>query len=56
MFFLLSGEGVTDMGAGQIQEEATPELLCEKVRDRFDIGKITMPSFKAFRDRLEEVI
>ena len=35
--------------------EVTPELLCERVRN-VDIDKIKMPSFQAFRERLEEVI
>ena len=40
-----------------VDDEVTPELLCEKVRTRaIDIDRIRMPSFKAFRDRLEEVI
>jgi len=34
----------------------TPVLLCDKVRTTFDIDRITMPSFRAFRQRLEEVI
>lgn len=42
--------------AAILQNEVTPELLCEVVRKRLDIGRIRMPSFKAFRDRLEEVI
>ena len=33
-----------------------PELLCDKVRDSVNINKIKMPSFQAFRSRLEEVI
>ena len=38
-------------------EKIAPELLCEKVQGRaVDIDRIKMPSFKAFRDRLEEVI
>src|SRR5487761_1955 len=36
--------------ANLLQEEVTPGLLCEKVRDSIDIRKITMPSFKAFRE------
>ncbi|HJT30831.1 MAG TPA: hypothetical protein VJ783_02110 [Pirellulales bacterium] len=39
-----------------LQREITPALLCEKVRDSIDARRITMPSFNAFRDRLEEVI
>lgn len=37
-------------------EGVTPELLREKISQSFDIDRIKMPSFKAFRDRLEEVI
>jgi hypothetical protein len=37
-------------------EEVTPDLLCEKALKTVDIDKIKMPSFEAFRDRLEEVI
>lgn len=37
--------------------EVTPELLCEKVQQKIvDIDKIHMPSFMAFRQRLEEVL
>jgi hypothetical protein len=39
-----------------LDDEVTPELLCEKVEQSFDINRIKMSSFKAFRDRLEEVI
>jgi hypothetical protein len=39
-----------------IEDEVTPELLCEKASQSFDIDRIKMSSFKAFRDRLEEVI
>jgi hypothetical protein len=39
-----------------LREEVTPDLLCKKVRGSIDPRKITMPSFKAFRDRLEEVL
>jgi hypothetical protein len=40
-----------------LREEVTPELLCEKVRSRaVDIDRIKMPSFMAFRDRLEQVM
>jgi hypothetical protein len=42
--------------ANLLREEVTSALLCEKVRDSIDALKITMPSFKAFRDRLEAVI
>jgi hypothetical protein len=41
---------------GLLDDELTPEVLREKVEESFDIEKIRMPSFKAFRDRLEEVI
>jgi len=37
-------------------EKVTPELLCDKVRTRVDMNRITMPSFQAFRTRLEAVI
>jgi hypothetical protein len=37
-------------------QEVTPELLCENVHQSFAIDRITMPSFQAFRERLEEVI
>ncbi len=39
-----------------LDEGMTPELLCQKVGQSFDIARIMMPSFKAFRERLEEVI
>jgi hypothetical protein len=39
-----------------LAEEVTPDLLCERVRNNVNIDKIKMPSFKAFRDRLDEVI
>ena len=39
-----------------LQEEVTADLLCKKVRDSFDAAKVTMPSFNAFRARLEAVI
>lgn len=39
-----------------LDEEVTPDSLSEKVGESFDIDRIKMPSFKAFRDRLEEVI
>jgi len=39
-----------------LDEEVTPELLCEKVSQSFDIDRIKMSSFTAFRKRLEEVI
>jgi hypothetical protein len=38
-------------------DEITLDLLCDTVRNKiFDIDKVKMPSFKAFRDRLEEAI
>ncbi len=37
-------------------DQVTPELLSEKLQQSFDINRIKMSSFKAFRDRLEEVI
>lgn len=39
-----------------LNEEVTRDVLREKVNDSFDIDRMKMPSFKAFRDRLEEVI
>ena len=42
--------------AAILEEEVTPELLCEAVRTRLNIDKIKMTSFQAFRDRLEDVI
>ena len=40
-----------------LKARATRKLLCEKVRNgAFEIGKIRMPSFTAFRKRLESVI
>jgi hypothetical protein len=39
-----------------LDEEVTADSLREKVGESFDIDRIKMPSFKAFRDRLEEVI
>jgi len=39
-----------------LDEEVTPDSLREKVGESFDIDRIKMPSFKAFRERLEEVI
>lgn len=39
-----------------LEKEVTPDSLREKVGESFDIDRIRMPSFKAFRDRLEEVI
>jgi hypothetical protein len=37
-------------------EKVTPGLLCAKVEKKVNIDRIKMRSFKAFRDRLEEVI
>ena len=51
-----SPNNLKDELAELLDEELSPGLLCEKVGQSFDIDKITMPSFKAFRDRLEEVI
>ncbi len=42
--------------AAILGKEITPELLCEEVRNKLNINKIKMSSFKAFRDRLEAVI
>lgn len=39
-----------------LEEEVSPDSLREKVGESFDIDRIKMPSFKAFRDRLEDVI
>ena len=39
-----------------LEVEVTPEVLRENTRHSFDIDRIRMPSFKAFRGRLEEVI
>lgn len=39
-----------------LNQEVTPHLLREMVDESFDIDRIKMPSFKAFRHRLEEVI
>jgi hypothetical protein len=39
-----------------LEVELKPEVLREKVEESFDIRKIRMPGFKAFRQRLEEVI
>ncbi len=39
-----------------LEADVTPDSLREKVGESFDIDRIKMPSFKAFRDRLEEVI
>ena len=40
-----------------LRGEVSADRLCEKVRDKtVDIDRIDMPSFKAFRQRLEEVI
>ena len=65
MYFLFSGEGPTDLGEGVPGSELesllgtahTREGLCEIVHKRIiDIEKLKMPSFDAFRARLEEVI
>jgi hypothetical protein len=39
-----------------LDHQVTPELLSEKVQQSFDVNRIKMSSFKAFRDRLEDVI
>jgi hypothetical protein len=39
-----------------LDEEVTLDSLREKVGESFDIDRIKMPSFRAFRDRLENVI
>lgn len=39
-----------------LEEKVSPDSLREKVGESFDIDRIKMPSFKAFRDRLEDVI
>lgn len=51
-----SPNNLKDELAELLNEEVSPELLSEKVGQTFDIDKIKMPSFKAFRDRLEKVI
>jgi hypothetical protein len=39
-----------------LDKKTTFEALCEEVTQHFDVDKIKMSSFKAFRERLEEVI
>jgi hypothetical protein len=39
-----------------LSEEISASLLCEKVLKSVNIDKIRMLSFKAFRDRLEQVL
>jgi len=52
-----SGKPMKSELAKLLGEAVTPELLCQKVRNRsVDVDRIKMPSFKAFRDRLEMVI
>jgi hypothetical protein len=51
-----SPNNLKDELAELLREEVTPDSLREKVGESFDIDRIKMPSFKAFRDRLEEVI
>ena len=51
-----SPNNLKDELQGILVEEVTAELLCEKVEQSLDIDKIKMPSFIAFRKRLEEVI
>ena len=51
-----SPNNLKDELAELLDEEVTPDSLREKVGESFDIDRIKMPSFKAFRDRLEEVI
>lgn len=51
-----SPNNLKDELAELLDENVSPELLCEKVDQSFDIDRIKMPSFKAFRERLDEVI
>jgi hypothetical protein len=51
-----SPHSLKDELAEILGEEVTPELLCEKVRNQVNINRINMPSFRAFRERLEEVL
>lgn len=39
-----------------LDDDVTSEMLCEKANQSFDIDKIMMSSFKAFRERLEVAI
>jgi len=39
-----------------LEGEVTPDSLREQVGESFDIDRIKMPSFRAFRERLEQVI
>lgn len=41
---------------GILGERVTSRLLCEKVRNAVDFARIDMPSFRGFRERLEEVL
>lgn len=51
-----SPNNLKDELAALLNDEVSPELLCEKVVQSFDIDRIKMSSFKAFRERLDEVI
>lgn len=51
-----SPNNLKDELAELLDTEVTPQGLCEKIDQSFDIERIKMPSFRAFRDRLEEVI
>lgn len=51
-----SPNNLKDELQGLLEDKLTPEVLREKIDQSFDLEKIRMPSFKAFRDRLEEVI
>jgi len=51
-----STNSLKDELAELLDEHVSRELLCQKVSESFDIDRIEMPSFQAFRDRLEEVI
>ncbi len=51
-----SPNNLKDELAELLDGEVSPDSLCEMVNQSFDIDRITMPSFKAFRERLDEVI
>lgn len=51
-----SPNNLKDELAAILDEDVTPEMLCEKVVQSLDIDRIKMPSFKAFRDRLQDAI
>lgn len=39
-----------------LEDGVTPEVLCARVHQSFDIDRIRMSSFRTFRERLEEAI